>query len=225
MPPAAGDTTSYFLTMPWDATVRESFATYPDGGLSRTRSGLEYAVWPRGDEYLTVQDGLLRLPENSSPHGGSYASVDVGAAVHRIGATFSFEPYSEPGGVLALVAWETDIGDSRDAQAIPASPLHFTISPTDWALGVFPADSDQLIYLHHELLQTPLVADGKTQYGVQVALDSVRGTATVSLSGRQDVVISDPRLAAPATLACVEPFLLPGTTDAARPLVSQWWVN
>lgn len=203
--------------------LHESFAEMPDGPAPAESvtnfSGGRDAAAPY------VRDGFLTTADPDRAVGGSYRIARLAGEVSRIGAEFAFTPHSAVGGVLCLSIQSGSIADT--SPVVPASPVHFIVTPTGWALDVNRVAGESVERVASGDFAAPLASDGSTLHRVELVLDRVAGKLRITLP-EQVLTFSHEAFALAGDHVYVEPFKSPlggpiaEQTDA---LVRSWWAD
>lgn len=204
--------------------VRDDFALYADGDLSKTATGHDYHVWPAaGAAKPVISGGKMTY---AAAQGAGYASAELAEPIVKLGCRFTLGPYTTVDGVAALIAWVNDIGPSYDAgNGVPATPFHLTIGATQWQLATFPGGGGGIQYIGSGTFAAPLAADAATVHTVEGWIDYVKGVAIIALPDGSVVKVTDAKIKKMAYYACVEPFRYNAGGTDSMPAFCSWWAE
>ncbi|TFB67366.1 hypothetical protein [Cryobacterium sp. Hz9] len=202
-----------------DTVVSDDFSNDADGYKTETDSGHPVVLFPSGSPRTPrVKDGWLAFDERYGVLG-SYYIVEV-PKVRNASVDFTFTPWSQGGGLFCLAFMEEDL--SKTFPEVPRSPMHLTVSPTNWSLDVFDTKGDQLRTVADGAFQTPLIADGIITHAVSVSLDPENGAVKLTLPTGQVVEVSDPAFKVIPNFAYIESWRTTADTAETLAKVRAW---
>lgn len=157
-----------------------------------------------GDLDWQIDDGLTVVPD---PAGGvAYFQRPVeGRKVTHLYRRFTIGAGSTDGSSMALITWDAELVNIAN---IPDSHCHAGTTRTGWSYHVIEANDIVLIGTSN--YATPLPIDTE----LEMSIDIVQDTATLSLPDGSTVVLRDPRIASiNGSWAVDETTQVNGTTD------------
>lgn len=157
-----------------------------------------------GDLDWQIDDGLTVVPD---PAGGvAYFQRPVeGRKVTHLYRRFTIGAGSTDGSSMALITWDAELVNIAN---VPDSHCHAGTTRTGWAYHVIEANDIVLIGTSN--YATPLPIDTE----LEMSIDIVQDTATLSLPDGSTVVLRDPRIASiNGSWAVDETTQVNGTTD------------
>lgn len=197
-------------------------AAKPDGAPVATDSGHPWTLSTTAPSSPFVySSGALTLP-GAVPAGGcaSYAFLNLGATVRRVGGQFRFSSVQTTSGNVTLGTWTST--------AVPSgSTAHLSITPAYYQFGVWNAGAITYLTPQGQVnsvvpFAAPLATDGVTIYAVDIDIDPERGIAVVTLPGGSTALYSHPLI---STLAPALPFweiYVTAVTDAVGGWTEVW---
>lgn len=202
-----------------ESSLIDDFSDDVDGYKTVTDSGLQVDLFPT-DSVRTprVTDGRLSFDARDGVNG-SYYIVEI-PGVRNASVDFSFTPWSSGGGLVCLAFMEGNI--SLTSPVVPRSPMHFTLSPTDWSVDVFDSMGASARTVVRGSFDPPLAADGKTIHTLSVRMDPVHFAAEITLPTGEIVTSSDEAFSIPADFAYIETWRTTVDTAETLAMVSAW---
>jgi hypothetical protein len=202
-----------------DANVIDDFSGDSDGAKVVTDSGLKVDLFPANSARTPrVADGKLTFDASDGVLGGYYV-VRV-PSVRNASVDFSFTPWSAGGGLVCLAFMEHNI--ALTSPVVPRSPLHFTLSPTNWSVDVFDEMGGKARTVVDGAFEPALSADGITKYTLRVRLDPENGAAEITLPTGEILTSLDTSFGIPADFAYLEMWRNEADSDETLALVHAW---
>jgi len=202
-----------------EPSLVDNFSDDPDGLKTRTDSGLAVSLFPIDSPRTPrVDDGALTFDDTEGVLGGYYI-IEL-PDVRNAKVDFSFTPWSKGGGLVCLAFMESDIALS--SPVVPRSPLHFTLSPTNWSVDVFDTKGDAARTVVEGSFDPPLSANGTEVYTMGVRLDQAKNVAEISLPTGEIFVAADPSFGIEANFAYIETWRTTADSDETLARVRAW---
>lgn len=214
----AAQMTSMQALVSGGGNASDRYARYADGVPTTAGNG---SLWDMHGftpaQRPKVVSGKLVL--DSTLVGGAYAQQALtGEQITRLGAKFTFSSYSTSAGAVTLVSWAQSI--SNTSPAIPDSPCHLVLSPTQWIYGVW--SNNVFTQIAAGTYATALTADGAAEYSAEVVVDRQQAKAYVTLPDGSVVTVSDSRIGTlSGVVACWEIYRQ-ALTDTKAAFVETW---
>lgn len=201
-------------------TVADEFGGYANGARVAPRLGGPYVNFG-GSVGVTAEpevvSGILTCALAAA--AGSYAQVDHGTPVSRVGGRFKFGAGSTTdNGSAVLIAWDADIGATWPT--IPDSPCHLAITTIGAIFGVWSGGT--FTQVKAWTFATEL-AQGSTVHTAEVLIDTANSTAYVFLPDGTLRTVTHATIGAitDANYACWETYRQ-ATSDALAGFTALW---
>lgn len=174
-----------------ESTRTEMYDSFADKGttpLTVSDSGHVYTLLDSGalGAGLSIITNKLTNTATVAGAAAGYASVVLENDVKRIGAEFTFGPYTTSGGSVVLAVPISPVNFS-----IPDMACHLRIGPTIWQYDYF--EGGVLTNIAGGTFSPPLTADNTTIYSAEVILDG--DTATIRLPDGSLIQVTDSHIA------------------------------
>lgn len=209
------------------AQIWDDFSQQPDGVPVATKSGTTYLLNGTHSASVTVASGKL-IAVTPQASVATYVQTPMRRPGTRVGARLAFSPYTVSGGCATLGFW-ADPMDNLTGTPVRSSPCHFVIAPTLWSFSVWNEGDGSDIEVGSGFWQTPLVADGATEYSVDIQIDRRNSCAYVLVTGPSGVVIMNRKFShsmigsVPGNYAFIEHYRTAVTNTL--PLFYDWWAD
>lgn len=144
-----------------------------------------------GSNFVVRNGRLTYQPTTNEVSAAYFSTLDMGAPLTSLGASWVFSPRKGTLGAIALLVSR----GLRDAMPpiTPPVPVHFVATALNWTLGVAKDENTPLETIAAGDFTAPLREDGATAYAVSIHINGDEVTIDLPDGGRTTVM--DPRIA------------------------------